>query len=221
MKTRMKTFSAIYQVIFIEYIVSSVADRFDVGLSQEFQSKKAKTTGNSRSSSKPVASSSQTSDSALADLEKLSQTISPTPLSSSQSSSKPAASTQSSKSSTPSATLPLVFPPNLKKRTTMLVQLEDNKMDLTGDVGAIGRLHTRKEKGVMLDIKGQQYTGEIVPCGTFLVVGIGPTEAKVESIMSDFCQISRKRNVFDKMKGVVTEGIMDESYTYVEDHDQS
>ena len=49
-----------------------------------------------------------------------------------------------------------------------------------------------------------------------MVVGIGPTEAKVEAVMNDFCQISRKRNVFEKMKGVVTEGIMDESYTYTE-----
>lgn len=164
-------------------------------------------------------STSASDGAALADLEKLSQTII---LPSTDNKLKPvavASTPNSTKNSSPSTTLPLIFPPNLTKRTTMLVQLEDSKMDLTGDIGAIGRLHIRNKKGVMLDIKGQQYTGEIVPCGTFLVVGIGPTEAKVESIMSDFCQISKKRNVLNQMKGVVTEGIMDESYTYMADHD--
>ncbi len=58
----------------------------------------------------------------------------------------------------------------------------------------------------MLDIKGHQYIGEIVPCGAFMVVGIGASEAKVENIMTDFCQISQKKNLMDSISGIVTAG---------------
>lgn len=50
--------------------------------------------------------------------------------------------------------MPLICSSVNQKFSTILVQLEDATQDLTGDVGAIGRLHTRKEKGIMLDIKG-------------------------------------------------------------------
>jgi hypothetical protein len=50
---------------------------------------------------------------------------------------------------------------------------------LTGDTGAIGRLTTMRGDGVILDLKGHQWAGTIVPCSTFMVVGMGPTEARV------------------------------------------
>lgn len=45
-----------------------------------------------------------------------------------------------------------------------------------------------------------------MPCASFMIVSIGTNEAKVESTVSEFCQISRKKSVFEGMKGVVTEG---------------
>jgi hypothetical protein len=39
-----------------------------------------------------------------------------------------------------------------------------------------------------------------------MVVGIGATEAKVENIMTDFCQISQKRDIMESISGVVTAG---------------
>ena len=71
----------------------------------------------------------------------------------------------------------------------------------------------------MLCFIGQQYTGEIVPCSTMMIVSVGNTEAKVESVMHEFCQISKKRNVLHAIKGVVVEGIMDDSYDIVREED--
>ncbi|CAN0006171.1 unnamed protein product [Choristocarpus tenellus] len=34
---------------------------------------------------------------------------------------------------------------------------------------------------------------------TMLVIGVGPTEAKVEGVFSQFCQLQYKGNVFDTM----------------------
>ncbi|DBA02842.1 TPA: hypothetical protein N0F65_006632 [Lagenidium giganteum] len=102
--------------------------------------------------------------------------------------------------------MPLVMSTSLPKASTLLVQLEDSKLDLSGDVGAIGRFHSQDDGGVVLDIKGHQYIGEIVPCGTFMVVGIGATEAKVENMVTDFCQITQKLSVIESISGVVLAG---------------
>jgi hypothetical protein len=52
-------------------------------------------------------------------------------------------------------------------------------MSVAGDMGAIGRLTVIPNEGVILDLKGHQYAGNIIPCATLMVVGFGPTEAKV------------------------------------------
>ena len=81
---------------------------------------------------------------------------------------------------------------------------------LAGDVGAIGRLvvlpptvagiHAGGEASssragdsdgpqLILDLKGHQYAGVVVPCATLMVVGFGKDEARVESIVTDFIQL--------------------------------
>ena len=51
----------------------------------------------------------------------------------------------------------------------------------SGDVGAIGRLTTLPGEGIVLDLKGHQYAGAVVPCATFMTVGFTPVEARVRS----------------------------------------
>jgi hypothetical protein len=85
------------------------------------------------------------------------------------------------------------------KRTTVLVQVEDPTFDLsgkrilvsmisvtfvsslTGDIGAIGRLVALPNDSLILDLKGHQYAGTIVPCNTFAVVGMSGVEARVST----------------------------------------
>lgn len=69
----------------------------------------------------------------------------------------------------------------------MLVECEgegENALDLSGDVGAVGRFSVLKKPGgdgdnMFLDLKGVMYRATIVPSTTFMVVNLGPTEAKV------------------------------------------
>lgn len=126
----------------------------------------------------------------------------------SQPSDHPVSSKKTTSSAAPTnASLPFVFSSKINsKNSTILVQLEDSNLDLSGDVGAVGRLHCKTNDTLMLDIKGHQYTGDIVPCASFMIVSMTPTEAKVDAVLNDFCQISRKKNVFDSLKGVVTQG---------------
>jgi hypothetical protein len=72
---------------------------------------------------------------------------------------------------------------------TCLLQLEDTELDVSGDIGAIGRLKV-ENFDLTFDIKGSVYRGDIMPTTTLLLVGIGPTSAKVEGgmcIIFHFC----------------------------------
>lgn len=63
-------------------------------------------------------------------------------------------------------------------RVTALVQVEDPNFDLSGDIGAIGRLVAMPPSAaaggpqLILDLKGHQYAGVVAPCATMLVVGV-------------------------------------------------
>ena len=108
------------------------------------------------------------------------------------------------------SSLPLILPKQPKRnRSTMLVQIEDNNLELSGDIGAIGRLTTLPNEGIILDLKGHQYGGNIIPCGSFMVVGFQPKEARVETIISDFVQVEHLANMIDNLSGSLTSGTID------------
>ena len=111
------------------------------------------------------------------------------------------------------SSMPLTLPRTLKRGRTMLVQIEDPHFDLSGDIGAIGRLTTiegrrgsLRNSGIVLDLKGHQFSGTIIPSASFLVVGFGGKEAKVESIVSDFVQCEHLANLVDGLSGSLVSG---------------
>lgn len=53
---------------------------------------------------------------------------------------------------------------------------------------------------------GQQFSGQIIPSATVLVVGVGRTEAKIEGIFSEVCRLDYRRNVLESMGGEVLKG---------------
>jgi hypothetical protein len=138
-----------------------------------------------------------------------------------------------------SATLPLLLPKSLKSRSTLLVQIEDSKFDLSGayqlkfwwtlasvrvtrkfsppphlpffsgDVGAIGRLTVIPRSGVILDLKGVQYVGTVVPSCSFFVVGLSGDTAKIESHTTDFLQLEHVSNMLDSLSGALMSGGVD------------
>lgn len=99
-----------------------------------------------------------------------------------------------------SSTLPLVLPEKVY-RSKALVECEGDSIDLSGDMGAVGRViiseTPSKESEMFLDLKGTIYKTIIVPSRTFCVVSIGQSEAKIEAIMNDFIQLKPQSNVYD------------------------
>ena len=105
------------------------------------------------------------------------------------------------------STLPVMLPEKLSN-VKLLVELEnggggDGKLtasrgatDLSGDSGAIGRFIARPSTDksdshqICIDLKGVVYNATLVPAAsTMALVNIGPTEAKVETLFSDFMQL--------------------------------
>ncbi|KAL2558880.1 DNA-binding protein BIN4 [Forsythia ovata] len=109
-----------------------------------------------------------------------------------------------------SSRLPLVLSEKVQ-RSKALIECEGDSIDLSGDVGAVGRIvisdvpSTNHE--MLLDLKGTVYKTTIVPSRTFCVVSFGPSEAKIEAIMNDFIQLKPQSNVYEAE--TMVEGTLD------------
>ncbi|KAK3232162.1 hypothetical protein Dsin_004043 [Dipteronia sinensis] len=108
------------------------------------------------------------------------------------------------------STLPLVLSEKLQ-RTKALVECEGESIDLSGDMGAVGRTvipdTANGSHEMYLDLKGTIYKTTIVPSRTFCVVSFGQSEAKIEAIMNDFIQLKPMSNVFEAE--TMVEGTLD------------
>ncbi|CAI9087019.1 OLC1v1020972C1 [Oldenlandia corymbosa var. corymbosa] len=109
-----------------------------------------------------------------------------------------------------SSRLPLVLSEKVQ-RTKALVECEGDSMDLSGDVGAVGRVVISEDFSgkheMLLDLKGTVYRTKILPSRTFCVVSLGQSEAKIEAVMNDFIQLMPKTNVFEAE--TLVEGTLD------------
>lgn len=118
-----------------------------------------------------------------------------------------------------SSRLPLVLPEKVQ-RTKALVECEGDSVDLSGDVGAVGRIIVSDGPSgnheMLLDLKGTIYKTTILPSRTFCVVSFGPSEAKVEAIMNDFIQLKSQSNVYDAE--TMIEGTLD-GFTFDSDEE--
>lgn len=118
-----------------------------------------------------------------------------------------------------SSRLPLVLPEKVQ-RTKALVECEGDSVDLSGDMGAVGRIIVSDGPSgnheMLLDLKGTIYKTTILPSRTFCVVSFGPSEAKVEAIMNDFIQLKSQSNVYDAE--TMIEGTLD-GFTFDSDEE--
>ncbi|CAA7409320.1 unnamed protein product [Spirodela intermedia] len=109
-----------------------------------------------------------------------------------------------------SSRLPLVISDKVH-RSKALVECDDESIDLSGDVGAVGRIviseNSNDSHEMLLDLKGTIYKTAIVPSRTFCVVSFGQSEAKIEAIMNDFVQLKPHSSVFEAE--TVIEGVLD------------
>lgn len=118
-----------------------------------------------------------------------------------------------------SSRLPLVLPEKVQ-RTKALVECEGDSVDLSGDVGAVGRIIISDgpsgNNEMLLDLKGTIYKTTILPSRTFCVVSFGQSEAKVEAIMNDFIQLTSQSNIYDAE--TMVEGTLD-GFTFDSDEE--
>eukprot|EP00268_Persea_americana_P043904 TRINITY_DN4425_c0_g2_i1.p1 TRINITY_DN4425_c0_g2~~TRINITY_DN4425_c0_g2_i1.p1 ORF type:complete len:209 (-),score=51.50 TRINITY_DN4425_c0_g2_i1:458-1084(-) len=109
-----------------------------------------------------------------------------------------------------SSRLPLVFSEKVQ-RSKALVECEGDSIDMSGDVGAVGRIAISDTPNgsheMLLDLKGTIYKTTIIPSRTFCVVSFGQTEAKIEAIMNDFIQLKPHSNVYESE--TMIEGTLD------------
>ncbi|KAI9102091.1 hypothetical protein K1719_023601 [Acacia pycnantha] len=106
--------------------------------------------------------------------------------------------------------LPLLLSEKVQ-RTKALVECEGDSIDLSGDIGAVGRIMISDspsgDQEMYFDLKGTIYKTAIIPSRTFCVVSFGQSEAKIEAIMNDFIQLKPQSNVYEAE--TMVEGTLD------------
>lgn len=109
-----------------------------------------------------------------------------------------------------SSILPLMLSEKVH-RTKALVECQGDSIDLSGDMGAVGRViisdSPSGDQEMCLDLKGTIYKTSIIPSRTFCVVSFGQTEAKIEAIMNDFIQLNPPSDVYEAE--TMVEGTLD------------
>ncbi|ESW08370.1 hypothetical protein PHAVU_009G040200 [Phaseolus vulgaris] len=109
-----------------------------------------------------------------------------------------------------STRLPLMLSEKVH-RTKALIECQGDSIDLSGDMGAVGRIiisdSPSGDQEMYLDLKGTIYKTSIVPSRTFCVVSFGQSEAKIEAIMNDFIQLKPQFNVYEAE--TMVEGTLD------------
>ncbi|CAL5210370.1 unnamed protein product [Lathyrus oleraceus] len=109
-----------------------------------------------------------------------------------------------------SSMLPLMLSEKVH-RTKALIECQGDSIDLSGDMGAVGRIiisdSLSGDPEMGLDLKGTVYKTSIVPCRTFCVVSFGQSEAKIEAIMNDFVQLNPPSDVYEAE--TMVEGTLD------------
>ncbi|KAJ4974862.1 hypothetical protein NE237_008036 [Protea cynaroides] len=109
-----------------------------------------------------------------------------------------------------SSRLPLVLSEKVH-RSKVLVECEGDSIDMSGDVGSVGRIVISDTPSgnhdMLFDLKGTIYKTTIVPSRTFCIVSFGQAEAKIEAVMNDFIQLKPQFNVHEAE--TVIEGTLD------------
>ena len=127
---------------------------------------------------------------------------------------------------TVSNSLELLLPPTLGNASgecSVLVQIdpEDSAtLDFEGTTGAFGRFQVNSE-GIILDLKGSQYQGNILPGPTAMIASLHyaadhTQELRLESITDEFCPLVKTQDLMAKLDGRV-EGTFDDSYKVQEE----
>jgi hypothetical protein len=124
--------------------------------------------------------------------------------------------------------LDVILPLSLGKSNgecTVLVQIdpEDSRnLDFEGTTGAIGRFQVTQQ-GLILDLKGSQYQGHLVPGPTVTIATLWYDEQhqqqlRLEAITDEFCPLHKTQDTMAKLDALVLKGELDDSYRMQEEN---
>lgn len=122
-------------------------------------------------------------------------------------------------------TLDVVLPPLIgtgnSGECSLLIQVEPDdaaRLDYEGVTGAIGRFEAG-DHGIVLDLKGRQYQGSLLPGPTAMLVGLTKGGIlRVEGITDEFSTLVETQDVMAQMDAIVTGAKLDEGYKVVEEN---
>jgi len=115
------------------------------------------------------------------------------------------------------STMPLLLPKSAQRNVqTLIFQTEDDGVDISGDVGAIGRLKFPKQDGgssgmphIVVDLKGSVFRGQFLPSQSFLVVTASSDSARIEGVVDDVLHLQYTGDALQTEQTV--SGSLDES----------
>ncbi|KAI0565638.1 DNA-binding protein BIN4 [Gracilaria domingensis] len=110
---------------------------------------------------------------------------------------------------TPKSSLPLTVSPKVDD-SLVLLQSSDEDLDLSGDVGAVGRVKV-SEEGLFFDIKGVVYRVTTHATNTACIVQMVEDEARVTSVMDEVLTLHIDRNVFASDEIIINGNLDDNS----------
>ncbi|KAL3144571.1 hypothetical protein ABBQ32_004296 [Trebouxia sp. C0010 RCD-2024] len=114
--------------------------------------------------------------------------------------------------------VPVLLPEKLSTSRCLIEVVDSVSTDLAGDAGAVGRfsiVQHGQQQQAQLDLKGAVYSMTVVPCAsTLCVVNIRQTEARVETVLSEFIQLGHEatQNTTQDDRAMFMFGDDDESY---------
>jgi hypothetical protein len=111
------------------------------------------------------------------------------------------------KSRSVNSCLPLVAAAKLDD-SLVLVQAESVDLDVSGDVGSVGRVKVDAD-GVSLDIKGTLYSCDVQDTNTICVVTVGDDEARITAMFDQVLTLHDDKTAFGAGEQLLS-GVLDE-----------
>jgi hypothetical protein len=105
------------------------------------------------------------------------------------------------------SSLPLIAAPKLDQNL-VLVQAQADAFDLSGDVGAVGRV-TINHSGVFLDVKGVLYSCSFDEINTVCVVAVGDDDARITAVLDEALTLHQDQTIFNSGEHLVS-GVLEE-----------
>lgn len=103
----------------------------------------------------------------------------------------------------------------------VLIQVDPEdaaRLDYEGTSGAIGRFEAGP-CGIILDLKGRQYQGSLLPGPTAMMVALAKgKQLRLEGLTDEFATLVQTQDVMAKLDAIVTGAQMDEGYKVVEEN---